>query len=61
MASLVRLILQVRQEEWDAQRPIVKDIALRRYRWERIARKYAEVFREMDPRSRLRPPALRKD
>lgn len=61
VASLVKLILQVRQEEWDVQRPIVKNIAVRRYRWERIARKYAEVFREMDPRSRLRTPALRKD
>ncbi|HKP95027.1 MAG TPA: DUF1972 domain-containing protein [Fibrobacteria bacterium] len=50
VASLVELILKVPQSEWDGQRSIVKDIAHRRYRWEGIAQKYAELFRRLDPR-----------
>jgi glycosyltransferase involved in cell wall biosynthesis len=54
VATLVELILQVPQSEWDQQREVVKDIALRRYRWEGITKKYAEIFRKMDPRPKAK-------
>lgn len=50
VASLVGLVLKTTNGEWDAQRPIVKDIAFRRYRWASISQKYARLFRQMDPR-----------
>ncbi len=53
VATLVELILQVPQSEWDNQREVVKDIAHRRYRWAGISGKYAELFRKFDPRPKL--------
>ncbi len=42
--ELVKLLNEVRQEEWDKQRTLLKTIAIRRYRWERIAQEYAKLF-----------------
>lgn len=47
VATLAELILQMSQEEWDAQRSIVKEIADRRYRWEIISKKYGEIFKRV--------------
>lgn len=46
-ASLVALAREVGADQWDAQRPVMKAIAVRRYRWERIAGEYAILFRRV--------------
>lgn len=46
VAGLAELVLKTTQEEWDGQRETVKEIALRRYGWRRIAEEYARLFRE---------------
>ena len=44
-AGLAALIGETASRDWDAQRPVLKAIAERRYRWERIAGEYARLFR----------------
>lgn len=50
--SLAALASGVPPSEWDAQRPAMKAIAMRRYRWERIAGEYAALFRRSLERPR---------
>ncbi|MEO7776779.1 MAG: DUF1972 domain-containing protein [Fibrobacteria bacterium] len=45
VATLAGLIIQVEQAEWDAQRPVVRAIAVRRYGWKRIVEEYGRLFR----------------
>lgn len=45
VATLAGLIIQVDQAEWDAQRPVVRSIAQRRYAWKRIVEEYGRLFR----------------
>jgi glycosyltransferase involved in cell wall biosynthesis len=45
VAGLAGLIIQVEQAEWDAQRPVVRAIAKRRYGWKRIVDEYGRLFR----------------
>jgi glycosyltransferase involved in cell wall biosynthesis len=59
VSSLAALLIQVTREEWDAQRPRMRDIAARRYSWKRIAEEYARLFREAaGRRTRIRGRAV---
>jgi glycosyltransferase involved in cell wall biosynthesis len=43
-AELVELLNRVSSVEWESQRLVMKEIAVRRYRWSIIADKYAEIL-----------------
>jgi glycosyltransferase involved in cell wall biosynthesis len=43
--ELADLVRGTPAQAWEAQRPVMKAIAQRRYRWERIAGEYARLFR----------------
>ncbi len=45
--GLVELIIQTPQKVWDEQRPVVKEFANRRYRWEEISKKYGRMFKQL--------------
>ena len=48
-AGLAALVGETPARDWEAQRPVLKAIAERRYRWERIAGEYARLFRDAGP------------
>ncbi len=43
-AELAELLNRVPQAEWESQRPTMKEIAVRRYKWSLIADKYDQVL-----------------
>ena len=57
VATLAGLIIQVDREEWDAQRPVVRAIAERRYAWKRIVEEYGRLFRLAGARASTRREA----
>jgi glycosyltransferase involved in cell wall biosynthesis len=42
--ALTDLLNRVSQAEWEMQRAVLKEIAVRRYRWSLIAAKYAALL-----------------
>ena len=60
--SLVALARGLAPAEWDAQRTVMKAIAMRRYRWERIAGEYAALFRRLlDPVPSRKPMTVAQE